>query len=68
MVLSLLVATLLTDVVDVAVVTLPYKKGEMPSVNITILEPLPGFRLPSGPWGPEQCRRHAPRRGCLYAQ
>ena len=43
--LTLLVATLLTDVVDVTITTMPYKKGDMPSVNILILEPLAGFRL-----------------------
>jgi outer membrane protein OmpA-like peptidoglycan-associated protein len=45
MVLSLLVATMLTDVVDVSITRSPYRKGEMPSVNITILEPIAGFRL-----------------------
>lgn len=44
MLLSLLVATLLTDVVDVSVTRVP-KKGGMPEVNITILEPIAGFRL-----------------------
>src|SRR4051812_1983795 len=43
--LTLLVAALLTDVVDVTITTQPYKKGDMPSVNILILEPLAGYRL-----------------------
>jgi outer membrane protein OmpA-like peptidoglycan-associated protein len=43
--LTLLIATLLTDTVDVSITTTPYRKGEMPSVNVTILEPLAGFRL-----------------------
>ena len=45
MILSLLVATFLTDVVDVTITRSPYKKGGMPAVNITILEPIAGFRL-----------------------
>src|SRR6185436_8412651 len=45
MILSLFVATMLTDVIDVSITRTPYKKGEMPAVNITILEPLAGFWL-----------------------
>ncbi len=43
--LALLAATLLSQAVDVTVTTTPYKKGGMPSVNITILAPIAGFRL-----------------------
>src|SRR5262245_59348832 len=42
---ALLAATLLTDVVDVSITTTPYKKGDMPSGNVTMREPLAGFRL-----------------------
>ncbi|MBL8951130.1 MAG: OmpA family protein [Myxococcaceae bacterium] len=42
---ALLAATLLSQAVDVSVTTTPYKKGDMPSVNILILEPIAGFRL-----------------------
>ena len=43
--ITLFLATLLSQAVDVTVTTTPYKKGGMPSVNIQILEPIAGFRL-----------------------
>jgi len=43
--LSLLAATLLSQAVDVTVTTVPKRRGDMPSVNITFFETIPGFRL-----------------------
>jgi outer membrane protein OmpA-like peptidoglycan-associated protein len=43
--LSLLVATLLADAVDVSVTTRPELKKGLPTVHVHILEPIAGFRL-----------------------
>lgn len=45
MVLSLLVATFLTDAIDVSVTTRPELKKGLPTVHVHILEPIMGFQL-----------------------
>src|SRR4051812_9525728 len=45
MLLSLMVATLLTDAIDVSITTRPELKRGLPTVHVHILEPIAGFRL-----------------------
>jgi outer membrane protein OmpA-like peptidoglycan-associated protein len=45
MLLSLLVATFLTDAVEVSITTTPESKKGLPTVHVHILEPIAGFRL-----------------------
>ncbi|MBK7863038.1 MAG: OmpA family protein [Archangiaceae bacterium] len=45
MLLTLAIATLLTDAIDVSVTTRPELKKGLPTVHVHILEPIAGFRL-----------------------